>query len=222
MVRRYLTNFGMAVAVLGCSLGLAQAAGPKPPPISPSQLGTLVKPTPGVTGPYRGGGRLKNVPGTTVPGKRFVSGFNFEIGDSSVWFTPDDITFFIICFNTDGSAFFDGFTRPVLTSAQAELKNACDHPGGYFVSVTNPSTGAFKVDLDAAVEGFELADGSRPADRVDPKAHMSLGRVDFPGRSRLRRDRYGDERQHRASETRPFAHDPATSRLRYEKIPGGL
>jgi hypothetical protein len=148
MVHRYLKNFGMAVTVLGCALGGAQAAGPqaagpKPPPISPSELGTLIKPTPGVTGPQRGGGRLKTVPGTTVPGKSFAFGFNFEIGRSSVWFTPDDITFFIICFNTDGSAFFDGFPSPVLTSAQAELKNACEHPGGYFVFVTNPFTGAF-------------------------------------------------------------------------------
>ena len=137
---RYLKNFGMAVAVMGCSLAVAQATGPKAPPISPSELRNLIKPTPGVTGPHRGGGRLKTV--TTVPGKSFVSGFNFEIGATSEWFTPDDITFFIICVNTDGSAFFDGH-GPKLTSAQAELKNACDHPGGYFVFVTNPSTGAF-------------------------------------------------------------------------------
>jgi hypothetical protein len=107
MVHKYLKNVGMALAALGCSLGVAQAAGPKPPPISRSQLETLLKPTPGVTGPLRGGGRLKTVPGTAVPGKSFASGFNFEIGESSVWFTPDDINFFIICSNTDGSAFFD-------------------------------------------------------------------------------------------------------------------
>jgi hypothetical protein len=140
MVQRYLKNFGMAVVVLGCALGVAQAAGPKPPPISPSELRNLIKPAPGVTEP-RGGVRLK-----TIAGARFTSGFNFEIGEASVWFTPDDITFFIICFNTDGSFFFDGFPRPVLTSAQAELKNACDHPGGYFVNVTNPSNGAF-IDI---------------------------------------------------------------------------
>jgi hypothetical protein len=143
MVHKYLKNVGTAVAMLGCSLGVAQAAGPKPPPISPSQLGTLIKPKPGVTGPHRGGGRLRTVPGTTVPGKSPVSGSNFEIGDTSEWFTPDDITFFIICFNTDGSFFFDSSDHPRLTSAQAELKNACEHPGGYFVFVTNPSTGAF-------------------------------------------------------------------------------
>jgi hypothetical protein len=128
----------MAVAALGCSLGVAQAAGPKPPPVSPSELGILVNPPPGVTGPHRGGGRLK-----TVPAARFASGWVFEIGATSVWFTPNDKTFFIICFNTDGSFFFDGINNPLLTSAQAELKNACDHPGGYFVFVTNPSTGAF-------------------------------------------------------------------------------
>lgn len=138
MVYKYLKDFGMAATVLGCSLGVTQAAGPKPPAISPLELGTLIKPKPGVTGPHRGGGRLK-----TVPGAAFVSGFNFEIGSTSVWFTPDNINFFIICFNTDGSNFFDGENSPKLTSAQAELKNACEHPGGYFVFVTNPSTGAF-------------------------------------------------------------------------------
>jgi hypothetical protein len=112
--------------------------GPKPPPISPSELETLIKPGPGVTAPERGGGRLK-----TVQGERFVSGFNFEIGDASVWFTPDHITFFIFCFNPDGSFFFDRINSSLLTSAQAELKNACDHPGGDFVFVTSPSTGAF-------------------------------------------------------------------------------
>jgi hypothetical protein len=69
-----------------------------------------------------------------------------------------------------------------------------------------------KVDLDAALERFELAGRSRSAYRIDPKAHMGLGRVDVPGRTRLRRDRRGDERegQQRASETFAFAHGPAT------------
>jgi hypothetical protein len=72
-----------------------------------------------------------------------VSGFNFEIGNQSIWFTPDDITFFIFCINKDGSFFFDGIRRPELTSAQAQLQNACKHPAGYFVFVNNPSTGAY-------------------------------------------------------------------------------
>lgn len=137
MAHIYLKNFGLAVAALGCLLGVAQAAGLRPPPVGPSELRSLVNPQPGVTGPHRGGGRLK-----TVPGARLASGWVSEIGASSVWFT-DGITFSIICFNTDGTFFFDSIDSSLLTSAQAELKNACDHPGGYFVFVTDPSTGAF-------------------------------------------------------------------------------
>jgi hypothetical protein len=65
-----------------------------------------------------------------------------------------------------------------------EARGVCVH-GSCRDPKVDPAPGrSIKVDLDAAVEGFELAVGSRPADRVDPKAHMSLGRVDFPGRSR--------------------------------------
>jgi hypothetical protein len=138
MAPKYLKNFGMAATALGCSLGVAQAASTPSPPISPSQLGTFIKPTTGVTGAHRGGGRLGN-----VAGPRFVSGFNFVVGTQSIWYTPDGNNFFIFCVNTDGSFFFDGINSPLLTSGQAQLQDACKQPGGYFVFVTDPSTGAF-------------------------------------------------------------------------------
>jgi hypothetical protein len=47
MAHKHLKNSGIAAIVLGCALGVAQAAGTTSPPIDPSQLRTLLKLKPG-------------------------------------------------------------------------------------------------------------------------------------------------------------------------------
>jgi hypothetical protein len=136
MAHKHLKTSAMAAIVLGCALGVAQAADPSPPPINPSQLRTLLKLKPGEPLPSRGGGRLTAGPPLRV-------GWNFEIcGQSSL--STDGSNVFVFALNRDGTFFFDSSADGVQTSAQAQLLAACQHAGGgYFVHVFNSATNDF-------------------------------------------------------------------------------
>lgn len=135
----YLKLFAVFMALLGLVPGAAEANPSAPPPLSPSEIQALVKPAPGVPGARTGGGKLKTAPAAAA----IVTGWNNEVGSASQWWTPDNINFIVFCYNADGTFFFFLINTPVLMSGQNELHEACEHPGGYKVHVTDPSTGAF-------------------------------------------------------------------------------
>jgi hypothetical protein len=73
----------------------------------------------------------------------------------------------------------------------------------------HPAPGwVIKVYIDVPLEGFELAGGSRPACRINPKENMRLGWVDGPGGSRLSLDHGRGEHDPKqcASECLTYAH----------------
>lgn len=136
MAHKYLKQFGMAALLLGCSVGLAQAAANATPPPDPS-LGGQLRATPGA-GPHSGGG----IRGTANAVTAIVAGWNFELCDATYWYNPDSSDYFVVNLNTDGSYFYYDSSGPALASGQNQLKNGCDH-GYYWVYVTNSSTGAW-------------------------------------------------------------------------------
>ena len=128
MAHKHLKNSGIAAIVLGCALGVAQAAGPTPPPIDPSQLQTLLK-------------QLKPKPGD------FSVGWNFKVCNAS-YLARNGGGFILFAENTDGSAIHESSTSQFLSFFQNQLLAACQHAGGgYFVHIIDPSTNAFD-DLD--------------------------------------------------------------------------
>jgi hypothetical protein len=146
MALNYLKDVGMAVIVLGCSFGVAQAAAPTPPP-EPSELAAQVKKNPDGSLPPRGGGMFKGA--TRAP---IALGWNFEVCDASQWVSGDNVHFFVFAHNTDGTFFFDEagssltLVGSLLTSLQNQLVEACEHTGGstgYFIHITNTTTFAF-------------------------------------------------------------------------------
>jgi hypothetical protein len=140
MATKYARSIGMVPVVLCLALAAAHAQSQQDmPPVSPPELQSLIKPRSGIPGSppgpspesERGMGRLK-----TAPAAPFASGWVFKLGKASVWTTSNDVTFYIYCVNTDGSFFYDSEKSPALASAQAELKNACENPKGYYVFIT--------------------------------------------------------------------------------------
>ena len=136
MAHKHLKTSAMAAIVLGCALGVAQAATPSPLPIDPSQLRTLLKLEPGVPIPPTGGLRVNST-------ASIVTGFNFFVCSQSSSFTNGTV-FFVFASNKDGSLFFATSTSADQTSFQAQLLAACQHAGGgYFLNITNLTTFAF-------------------------------------------------------------------------------
>jgi hypothetical protein len=128
MARKHLKTSAMAAIVLGCALGVAQAAGPTPPPIDPSQLRTLLKLKPSEPLPSSRVGRL--TPGPTVVG------WNFKVCIQS--FLARTGQFSIFAVNSDGSFFLESSTSQTLSSFQNQLLAACQHAGGgYWVHLIN-------------------------------------------------------------------------------------
>ena len=98
MAHKHLKNSGIAAIVLGCALGVAQAAGTTSPPIDPSQLRTLLKLKPGEPLPSSGGGRL-------TPGPSNVVGWNFKVCiETAVVLNGSGIILYAI--NQDGTPIF--------------------------------------------------------------------------------------------------------------------
>ncbi|MDQ6702097.1 MAG: hypothetical protein M3Z96_02800 [Pseudomonadota bacterium] len=143
MAYKYLKYAGLAALLLGCSAGLAQA-GPAP---TPDELRAMInsgtKSTVGIDGKTITTGGNARAGSTAI-----VSGFNLEHCATSVWFTPDNVSFFIFAFNNDGSVFFAGINTPLITSVQEELIDVCRAGQLYGVFVTNTSTGAFDEIVD--------------------------------------------------------------------------
>jgi hypothetical protein len=111
----HLRTFGMVAALPLLSFAAAQAAGQTPPPVGPAEVGAFVKPSPSVTGPHSGGGRLKSgVKGTA--NAPLALGWNFVTGSASWVQTPDNINFYLYCYNTDGSFFYYFVNSPLLSS----------------------------------------------------------------------------------------------------------
>ena len=141
MAHKHLKNSGIAAIVLGCALGVAQAAGTTSPPIDPSQLRTLLKLKPGDPIPQRGGGRV-------TPGPSTVVGWNFKVCIQSYLARNTTNGFLLFAENSDGSFFHESSTNQFLSFFQNQLLAACQHAGGgYFVHIIDPSTNAFD-DLD--------------------------------------------------------------------------
>ena len=144
MAHKHLKNSGIAAIVLGCALGVAQAAGTTSPPIDPSQLQTLLnllKPKPGVPLSQTGGGRL-------TPGPSNVVGWNFKICTESFSTTAAGGSLTgTFAVNSDGS-FFAERSSGVHETVQAQLLAACQHAGGgYWVHVLDPTTNVFDYVL---------------------------------------------------------------------------
>ena len=135
MAHKHLKNSGIAAIVLGCALGVAQAAGTTSPPIDPSQLRTLLKLKPGEPLPSSGGGRL-------TPGPAFTAGWHFEDCTQSFLAPTTGGALTVFAINQDGTFFFsDGaFFR---TSRQEILLAACQSTAGYFVHVIDPTALTF-------------------------------------------------------------------------------
>jgi hypothetical protein len=129
MAHAHLKNSAMAAIVLGCALGVAQAAGPSPPAIDPSQLRTLLKLKPGEPLPQSGGGRL-------TPGPSFTAGWLKEVCVQSYFDGFKKPPFTVFAVNQDGTFFFDASNEDLRRSAQEILSTACQHGGlGYYVHI---------------------------------------------------------------------------------------
>jgi hypothetical protein len=142
MAHKQLKNSAMAAIVLGCALGVAQAAGLSAPPIDPAQLQTLhnlLKPKPGVPLPQTGGGRL-------TPGPPFAVGWNFRVC-AKILFFHNEGNFSYVAINTDQSFLSaNGGSNLVLFTFQRQVLAACQHSSrGYYVNITDPRTGAFNA-----------------------------------------------------------------------------
>jgi hypothetical protein len=150
MAHKHLKTSAMAAIVLGCLLGVAQATGPSPPPIDPSQLRTLhnlLQPKPGVPLPQTGVGRL-------TPGPSFTLGWNRETCREILYFSTGSIFYYIVL-NTDGSFVYDNNISRELSTIQSQLLAACTHAaagGSYLVHILNTESLAF----DAIVINYGL------------------------------------------------------------------
>ncbi|MGH6813789.1 MAG: hypothetical protein ACREDM_16110, partial [Methylocella sp.] len=87
-----------------------------------------------------GGGKLGAGPSASVA---IVAGWNLQHCYTSVWFTPDNVNFYIYAFDREGTFWFYGINTPLHASAQEELVNVCRTGQLYGVFVTNAGTGAY-------------------------------------------------------------------------------
>src|SRR5262245_899170 len=141
MVHNYLKNFGMAVTVLGCSLGVAQAAGTKPPP-APSELTAQIKRNADGSLPQRGGVIPKGAARAAIS-----LGWNFEVCTASFVSSPNAFSFTVVARNADGTEFFES-TSSTTDPVQNELVAACQHAGGgYWIHIIDTVTLFFDTVL---------------------------------------------------------------------------
>jgi hypothetical protein len=98
------------------------------------------------------------------------------------------IAFFDICRKKAHVRIFCGIEEDLATQIIIQTLRFYIHGFGRDLKI-HPAPGwDIKVYIDVPLEGFELAGGSRPACRINPKENMRLGWVDGPGGSRLSLD----------------------------------
>jgi hypothetical protein len=126
MAHKYLKHAGLAALLLGCSVGLAQAQVPTPPPL-PGQIHRGAAAT--------GIGGSGTVPKTAAA---CATGWNIFYCTSS-YTTWDGTNSAVTAFNTDGSSFTWTSGGDLLATNGEALINACNTGHLYWIFITGTS-----------------------------------------------------------------------------------
>lgn len=131
MGHKYFKHAGLAALLLGCSVGLAQADSPTPPPQSPDQLRALLGHSGTAKASTGGAGLAAKGAACTTSWQPYwcTSSQTFWDGSSSI----------VWAFNTDGSVFSWTSGGDLLATNGEALINACNTGHLYWLFITSTS-----------------------------------------------------------------------------------